>query len=162
MSLKRIAAAIECDMPSSEKLILILLANNAKDEDGTCFPSQKYLAKKSGYARGTVNGIIKRLKESGFIEIVHQYRDDGGLRANSYTVFPDYPFCVGSAISCHPSLRGVVLQDDRGMSSTVTAINNYKEPIISKQGVSNGKGRKPSAAERALAAEQRINETVTK
>lgn len=154
MSLKRIAAAIECDMPSSEKLILILLANNAKDEDGTCFPSQKYLAKKSGFARGTVNGIIKRLQNSGFIEIVHQYRDDGGLRANSYTVFPDYP--------CHPKLQGVVMQDDKGMSSTVTAINNYKEPIISKQGVSNGKGRKPSAAERALAAEQRINETVTK
>ena len=154
MSLKRIATAIECDLPSSEKLVLILLANNAKDEDGTCFPSQKYLARKSGFARGTVNGIIKRLKESGFIEIVHQYRDDGGLRANSYTVFPDYP--------SQPESYGVVLQDDRGMSSKVTAINNYKEPIISKQGVSNGKSRKPSTAERALAAEQRVIETVTK
>ena len=154
MSLKRIAAAIDCDLPSSEKLVLILLANNARDEDGTCFPSQKYLAKKSGFARGTVNGIIKRLKKSGFIDIVHQYRDDGGLRANSYTVFPDYP--------SQPESYGVVLQGDRGMSSTVTAINNYKEPIISKQGVANGKSRKPSAAERALAAEQRVIETVTK
>jgi biotin operon repressor len=154
MSLKRIAAAIDCDLPSSEKLVLILLANNAKDEDGTCFPSQKYLAKKSGFARGTVNGIIKRLKKSGLIDIVHQYRDDGGLRANSYTVFPDYP--------SHPESYGVVLQGDRGMSSTVTAINNYKESTISKQGVANGKNRKPSAAERALAAEQRVIETVTK
>ena len=153
MSLKRIAAAIDCDLSSSEKLVLILLANNAKDEDGTCFPSQKYLAKKSGFARGTVNGIIKRLQASGFIEIVHQYRDDGGLRANSYTVFPDYP--------SHPELHRVVLQDDKGMSSRVTAINNYKESTISK-GVSNGKSRKPSAAERALAAEQRVVETVTK
>ena len=148
MSLKRIAAAIEADLPPSEKLVLILLANNAKDEDGTCFPSQKYLARKSGFARGTVNGIIKRLHEAGFIEIAHQYRDDGGLRSNNYTVFPDYP--------CHPDVRGVVIEDDKGLSPRVTSINNYKEPPISKQGASNGKGRKHSVAERALAAERRI------
>ncbi len=145
------AAAIESDLPPSEKLVLILLANNAKDEDGTCFPSQKYLAKKSGFARGTVNGIIRRLHEAGYIEITHQYRDDGGLRANTYTVFPDHP--------CQAELHGVVIHNDKGMSSSMTTINNYKEPPISKQGVSNGKSRKPSAAERALAAEQRVKET---
>ena len=148
MSLKRIAAAIESDLPSSEKLVLILLANNARDEDGTCFPSQKYLARKSGFARSTVNGIIKKLEKAGFIKITHQYRDDGGLRANSYTVFPDAP--------CQPEGHGVVLQEDKGMSSKVTAITTHKEPPIHNHGVRYAKGRRPSAAERARIAEIRV------
>ena len=148
MSLKRIAAAIESDLPSSEKLVLILLANNARDEDGTCFPSQGYLARKSGFARGTVNGIIKKLEKAGFIRITRQYRDDGGLRANIYTVFPYDP--------CNPGLQGVVIQDDRGMSSRVTAITTHKEPPINNPGVRYAKGRRPSAAERARIAEIRV------
>ena len=79
MSIRMISAAIDLDLSPSDKLILILLANNAKDETGDCFPSQTYLAKRSGLSRGSVNRVIKRLVVAGFVDIIPQYRDDGGV-----------------------------------------------------------------------------------
>ena len=90
MSIRMISAAIDLELPPSEKLILILLANNANDETGDCFPSQSYLAKRSGLSLSTVNRVIKRLETVGFVDIIPQYRDDGGRRATpwSRTVAP--------------------------------------------------------------------------
>jgi len=84
MSIRAISAAIEMDLQPSDKLILILLANNANDETGDCFPSQSYLAKRSGLSRGHVNKIIKRLEAGNLVDVIPQYRDDGGRRSNRY------------------------------------------------------------------------------
>ncbi len=72
MSIRMISAAIDLDLSPSDKLILILLANNANDETGDCFPSQSYLAKRSGLSRGGVNRIIKRLETVNLIDVIPQ------------------------------------------------------------------------------------------
>ncbi len=89
MSIRMISAAIDLDLSPSDKLILILLANNANDETGDCFPSQSYLAKRSGLSRGGVNRIIKRLETVNLIDVIPQYRDDGGRRSNRYRLNMD-------------------------------------------------------------------------
>ena len=87
MSIRRILAALEtADLPASEKLLLILLADHADDETGKCWPSQNYIARRSGLARSTINRTMKRLEGKGLIRIQHRFRDDGSQRSNAYFV----------------------------------------------------------------------------
>ena len=88
MSISRVHKVLDIELPTSEKIILILLADNANDESGECWPSQGYLAKRSGMSRQNVNLVINKLQEKGHIKIEHRYREDGGQRSNVYTVIP--------------------------------------------------------------------------
>ena len=90
MSISRVHKVLDIELPTSEKIILILLADNANDESGECWPSQGYLAKRSGMTRQNVNLVIKRLQEKEYILVEHRYRPDGGQRANVYTVIPGH------------------------------------------------------------------------
>ena len=128
MSFKRIAAAVDMDLPPTEKLLLILLANSADDDSGECFPSQQYLSTKSKVSRQTVNRLLKSLAEKGAIQIRHKYRDDGGFRANTYVVLPLF-----EGTPCQILRQGGVTQGDRGVSDIATAIDSHKETVISKQ-----------------------------
>jgi len=101
MSISRVHKVLDIELPTSEKIILILLADNANDESGECWPSQGYLAKRSGMSRQNVNLVINKLQEKGHIKIDHRYRDDGGQRSNVYTVIP-----------CHVGRQGGVISDD--------------------------------------------------
>jgi len=151
MSLRRISESIQLELPTSEKLILLLLANSANDETGECFPSQKYLSKKSGLARETVNRLIRKLQKKGHVAIRHKYRDDGGMRSNTYTVMP---YLSGGSDQVS---QGDVTDSHRGVCSDVTAIDTHKEtPInIPMTGRPNGNLGK-SAAGRARLAEERV------
>jgi len=90
MSISRVHKVLDIELPTSEKIILILLADNANDESGECWPSQGYLGKRSGMTRQNVNLVIKRLAEKEYILVEHRYRPDGGQRANVYTVIPGH------------------------------------------------------------------------
>ena len=70
VSIRRILAALETtDLPANEKLLLILLADHADDETGKCWPSQNYIASRSGLARSTINRTIKRLEGKSLIQM---------------------------------------------------------------------------------------------
>ena len=101
MSISRVHKVLDIELPTSEKIILILLADNANDESGECWPSQGYLAKRSGMSRQNVNLVINKLRDKGYIKLEHRYREDGGQRANVYTVIPG-----------HVSRQGGVKSDD--------------------------------------------------
>ena len=166
MSFQRLHLAVEAELPTSEKLILLLMANSANDETGECWPSQGYLAKRSGLHRVTVNKTIKSLVEKGFIEQSHQFTDadpakkrEGGRRRNSlYVVFPQL-------------LREATEVCSTGLHRTVVTgynRNTTKEPPLKKQTnkrkKTNGNGTsrtRLSAAERALIAEKRLMATET-
>ena len=90
MSISRVHKVLDIELPTSEKIILILLADNANDESGECWPSQGYLAKRSGMSRQNVNLVINKLRDKGYIKLEHRYREDGGQRANVYTVIPGH------------------------------------------------------------------------
>ena len=121
MSIRMISAAIDLDLPPSDKLILILLANNANDETGDCFPSQSYLAKRSGLSLGHVNRVIKRLKSEGFVDIIPQYRDDGGRRSNRYRLYMDV---IGGGVTTDHTPCDKVTQEPMTTDHSRTVISN--------------------------------------
>ena len=121
MSIRMISAAIDLDLSPSDKLILILLANNANDETGDCFPSQTYLANRSGMSRGSVNRVIKRLVVAGFVDIIPQYRDDGGRRSNRYRLNMDV---TGGGVTIEHSPCNEKSHDPVTKGDSLTVISN--------------------------------------
>jgi DNA-binding Lrp family transcriptional regulator len=96
MSSLLIGQAILTDLPATEKLTLILLANNSNADSGRCDPSQGWLAARMGMERSSVNRIIKRLEQKGHITIIHRFisppahskKGKGSQRSNQYSVHP--------------------------------------------------------------------------
>ena len=131
MSIRMISAAIDLDLSPSDKLILILLANNANDETGDCWPSQSYLAKRSGLSLGHVNRVIKRLKSEGFVEIIPQYRDDGGRRSNRNSL---YMAVIGGGVTTDHTPCDQVTQEPMTTDHSRTVISNRHKNLERARG----------------------------
>lgn len=58
--------AWQLDLPDSQKIVLLALADCANDE-GHCWPSMATLAKKCSKGERTVQGVIKKLVDDGHI-----------------------------------------------------------------------------------------------
>ena len=154
MSIRRILAALETnDLPSSEKLLLILLADHADDETGKCWPSQNYIARRSGFSRSTINRTIKRLEGKGLIQIQHRFREDGGWRSNAYIVLPGVrPPC---AVEAHPP---VSKQHTEPVSNEPTYLSTLSIGEVSKDEIrTKQQYRKLSAVERAELSSKRVD-----
>lgn len=82
MSIKLMTAVWEIDLPASDKLVLLALADCANDEGG-CWPSMATLVKKCSKAERTVQASIKSLAEGG-----HITRDERPGKGCFYTVHP--------------------------------------------------------------------------
>ena len=54
------------DLPDSQKIVLLALADSANDE-GHCWPSMATLAKKCSKGERTVQGVIKQLVDAGHL-----------------------------------------------------------------------------------------------
>jgi biotin operon repressor len=61
------AATFELDIPSTEKLVLLAMADHARDDGTGCYPSIDRLAKKSSLSRRGVQKIMRRLEQEGWI-----------------------------------------------------------------------------------------------
>lgn len=83
MSIRIMSAVWEIDLPDSEKLVLLALADCANDE-GHCWPSMKTLANKCSKSDRTVQATIKRLVEAG-----HLSRVETVGKGCHYYVHPD-------------------------------------------------------------------------
>lgn len=85
MSIEYLNHALKVDgLTPTKKLILILLANYC-DENGSCYPSYKHIAKMIGLK--DTKGIIKTIKEFeslGFLKIEKRLKEDGSYTSNRY------------------------------------------------------------------------------
>lgn len=74
MSIAAVSWALDYvdDVTSSVKLTLIALADFA-DEDGTCFPSQRTLAKRSVCSVRTVQRNLQELQKRGYVSVEPRY-----------------------------------------------------------------------------------------
>ena len=147
MSIRRILAALETtSLPANEKLVLILLADHADDETGRCWPSQNYIAKRSGLTRETINRTIKRLSGKGLIRIHHRFRDDGSSRSNTYIVMPGlHPPCARES---HPPVT-----ESHTEPVSIEPISITPSPT---REVRKYYGKKLSVVEQAAAATARV------
>lgn len=68
MSVKIMSMVFENqELSSTQKLVMLALADHANDEGKSIYPSQSTLSRKTGLARGTVNKHIKDLIENGYL-----------------------------------------------------------------------------------------------
>lgn len=82
MSLRLMSAAWAANLPSTPKLVLLALADNANDE-GNCAPSMKRIAQKCSLTERAVLNNINLLEKSGFL-----LRQNRQFKSNVYTIAP--------------------------------------------------------------------------
>ena len=65
------------------KIVLLKLADVANDE-GECWPSQRYLAEECEMSDRNVRFKIQKLEQLGLIQVKRTKREDGGWNVNVY------------------------------------------------------------------------------
>jgi hypothetical protein len=83
VSVKAIAWAWEQQVPSTVKFVLVALADNA-DDDGVCWPGQKFVAGKTCLTRRSVSKSVSRLVELKLVEVQHRVDHLGRPISNVY------------------------------------------------------------------------------
>lgn len=82
MSVRVMTAVWALDLPDSQKIVLLALADCANDE-GHCWPSMASLSKKCSKSARTIQGVIKDLVAAG-----HVTRDERPGKGVNYLVHP--------------------------------------------------------------------------
>ncbi len=109
-------------LSTSEKIVLIALADHLNDTTGECWPSQQTIANLCGMSRQAVNGAISRLKRRGFIST-----------AKSDHRTPYYKFALTCESShCNANVTPQpVNEDDRWVSTRMTGGVNDDDRYVS-------------------------------
>ena len=100
MSVKQMALVWDLDLPSTEKLVLLKLADCADDRGRNSFPSVDRIGAECGLARRSVQRMLSKLRDLQLIEV-----EQGALfdRPTTYRIRPDRgaklaPLDIGGAI----------------------------------------------------------------
>jgi biotin operon repressor len=84
MSYQAMAWATSIRLPITEKMVLLMLANRASHDDGSCYPSLKRVADECGLHRTTVIRAIQRLEEKGFLKVYRSKKSNEENNLNKY------------------------------------------------------------------------------
>ena len=109
MSIKLMTAVWALDLPSSEKFVLLSLADNAND-DGVCWPSITNVASKTSLSRKTVQRAIRTLTEIHALAISERFG-----RSHSYSITLD-------TMTPHPGHGDTPLRGDPGHGDPPTQV----------------------------------------
>lgn len=85
MSVRTMTLVWDLELPDSDKIVLLALADCANDE-GHCWPSVASLVRKCSKSERTIQGCIKRLVDEG-----HLTRREVPGKGCNYTVHPRFP-----------------------------------------------------------------------
>jgi len=81
MSVQMMGAVFNLDIPSTEKLVLLALANHASDDDGTCWVGMKRLMVKTSLSERCIRDACRRLESKGLL--MSSPRFNGGERSQT-------------------------------------------------------------------------------
>jgi len=70
----------------SEMIVLMVLADCADAETGTCFPSKRHIARNARMSIPTVKRVLVALVAEGWIKSAPQSRRDGSSTSNMYEI----------------------------------------------------------------------------
>lgn len=160
MSLKYMNDAWSMPLNSSEKIVLLALADCAND-DGECWPSFENLKKKTGMANSTLSKHLKILKGAGIIQSTPHGEIGSGKKVNSYklNLMSELPITptleliekikhlrktVGRTIT--PTLELRKLQPSNSITPTLVH-ESFIEPSLKQQSVAQG-AAPPSGAKK--------------
>lgn len=107
MSIPTLNAVWKLKLPSSQKLVLLALANCA-NEKNICWPSVSTLAADCSCSERTAQRLIADLQKKGLILSTARYRNDGSRTSNHYQILVPFAFSdvtlsevVGDTATCH-------------------------------------------------------------
>jgi biotin operon repressor len=69
----------------SGKLLYLILLDACGAESAAIIP-QRRISETIGLSRDTIRRNLKKLRDSGYINIIEQYHNDGGRAANKYVL----------------------------------------------------------------------------
>ena len=126
MSFNALAWALNAsDISSTEKFVLIVLADCLNQKTGQCNPSYVVISRKTGFNKSTVRKAVRALEGSGKLKITGSIRDDGSQGSNNYKLM-----ITGS----DPQPRGTCAEKARGVGPDSRQepgiINKNLEPNI--------------------------------
>lgn len=88
MSVKIMSQIWELDIDHSEMIVLLAMADHADDDGQNCYPSNSYLAWKTGYSDRQVRRVLRTLESIGIITRVAHEEGGRGL-ATEYRLNPE-------------------------------------------------------------------------
>jgi hypothetical protein len=88
VSIRLMALTFELDISSAEKLVLLAMADHARDDGTGCYPSIGTLARKTSQTTRGVRKIMRRLEEAGLIS---PSRVSHGYRSTEYKITLENP-----------------------------------------------------------------------
>jgi len=88
MSVKIMSQVWELDIDHSEMIVLLAMADHADDDGQNCYPSNAYLAWKTGYSDRQVRRVLRTLESIGIITRVAHEEGGRGL-ATEYRLNPE-------------------------------------------------------------------------
>jgi len=112
---------------TATQLRVLCAIGSYTSKDQTAYPRQATIAELLGISRKTVNQACQKLKDEGYLEIRHQYREDGSQRSNLYYVRLDPSVSVDVQIGtggCNPSVTGGVTPSVTGGVTSRRYTNN--------------------------------------
>jgi DNA-binding MarR family transcriptional regulator len=75
----------ELDATVSGKLLYLVLLDIADADNAITIP-QRRVSEAIGLTKGTVSRNLRKLRDSGYIDVIPQYHNDGGRAANKYVI----------------------------------------------------------------------------
>lgn len=88
MSFQAMSWAVEQKLPSTKKIVLLMLANRVNSDTGKCVPKIKTLAEDCGLSESATKSALKELAELGLLK-VHPRFYEGQQLPNQYELCPD-------------------------------------------------------------------------
>ncbi len=85
MSIKIMSKVWELDLKSTDKFVLIALADHAND-DGECYPSYTTIMAKTGLSEQGLRNVINRLIKLEFLSRETRFRDNKSTTSNLYKI----------------------------------------------------------------------------
>ena len=76
----------EFDLKPKDFTVYCCLVRHCDNDDHSCFPSRKLIAKECGIDKKTVDAAMKNLENRGLVKKIHRKRSDGSKRSNLYYV----------------------------------------------------------------------------
>lgn len=124
MSFQAMTWAVEQDLRTAEKMVLIMLSNCCNGHTGQCNPSHKRLAQECGMSLSTLKRCIEKLSAGGFLVIQHRTKEGVSL-PNQYHL--NIGFSVDKNVSEIASTGGGSVHSELGVGSHRPTNQEYNQ-----------------------------------
>lgn len=142
MSWGALAWAVRQQLPSTQKLVLIMLAERHNSDSGRCDPSHERLADDCGLTRRSVMDQVKRLEDAGYIRSMSRAR--GNLKLSNHYVL-NLDFGIPEKVKQLPDDPFLVVNDvhQGGEARSPGVVNHVPEVVNDVHQGSEARSHKP-------------------